>query len=92
MLRKICWLENLWVDLNSLEVEQVQHIDGYARGLWIEDGAPAFPVAEITISANLAEVLKGVEMVGNDLRFRRSTNGPTVKVAEMTIGGTTAKG
>jgi PmbA protein len=63
-----------------------------AFGLWIEDGEPAFPVAEITVSANLADLLKGVEMVGNDLRFLDDTNGPTVKVAEMTIGGTTAKG
>jgi len=63
-----------------------------AFGLWIEDGEPAFPVAEITVSANLADILKGVEMVGNDLRFLDDTNGPTVKVAEMTIGGTTAKG
>jgi len=63
-----------------------------AFGLWIEKGEVAFPVAEITISANLADILKGVEMVGNDLRFLDDTNGPTVKVAEMTIGGTTAKG
>jgi PmbA protein len=59
-----------------------------AFGLWIEKGEVAFPVAEITISANLADILKGIEMVGNDLRFLDSTSGPTVKVAEMTIGGT----
>jgi PmbA protein len=63
-----------------------------AFGLWIEDGKPVFPVAEITVSSNLADLLKGVEMVGNDLRFLDDTNGPTVKVAEMTIGGTAAKG
>lgn len=62
-----------------------------AFGLWIEKGEVAFPVAEITISANLADILKGIEMVGNDLRFLDSTNGPTVKVAEMTIGGTAKK-
>lgn len=60
-----------------------------AFGLWIEDGAPAFPVAEITISGNLADLLTNVEMVGNDLRFHGSINGPTVKVAEMSVGGTT---
>lgn len=63
-----------------------------AFGLWIENGELAFPVAEITISANLAGILQGVEMVGDDLRFLDDTNGPTVKVAEMTIGGTTAQG
>jgi PmbA protein len=63
-----------------------------AFGLWIEDGAPAFPVAEITISGNLADLLAGVEMVGNDLRFHGSTNGPTVKVAQMSVGGTSRAG
>jgi PmbA protein len=61
-----------------------------AFGLWIEKGQIAFPVAEITISANLATILKGIDMVGNDLVFHDQTNAPTIKVAEMTIGGTTA--
>jgi PmbA protein len=63
-----------------------------AFGLWIEEGAPAFPVAEITISGNLAQLLREVEMVGNDLSFRGSVNGPTVKVAEMSIGGISKAG
>lgn len=58
-----------------------------AFGLWIEKGEIAFPVAEITISGNLGQILKNVTMVGNDLRFRRATTGPTIKVAEMTVGG-----
>jgi PmbA protein len=58
-----------------------------AFGLWIEKGEIAFPVAEITISGNLGQILKGVAMVGNDLMFRRATTGPTIKVAEMTVGG-----
>ena len=63
-----------------------------AFGLWIEKGELAFPVAEITISANLADILKGIEMVGNDLVFHDQTNAPTIKVAQMTIGGTSEKG
>jgi PmbA protein len=59
-----------------------------AFGLWIEKGEVAFPVAEITISGNLGELLKGVEMVGNDLEFRQAVTGPTVKFAQMTVGGT----
>ena len=58
-----------------------------AFGLWIEKGEIAFPVAEITISGNLGKVLAGIEMVGNDLEFKDSVTGPTVKVDEMTIGG-----
>ncbi len=64
-----------------------------AFGLWIEKGEVAFPVAEITISGNLADVLKGVEMVGDDLELNDTIAGPTVKVAQMSIGGKgTAKG
>jgi len=59
-----------------------------AFGLWIEKGEIAYPVAEITISGNLGQVLKQIEMVGNDLTFRDATTGPTIKVAEMTVGGT----
>ena len=58
-----------------------------AFGLWIEAGEIAYPVSEITISGNLGEMLKNVEMVGNDLEFRGSICGPTVKVAEMTVAG-----
>jgi PmbA protein len=58
-----------------------------AIGLWIEKGEVAFPVAEITISGNLADVLKGVEMVGDDLELNDTIAGPTVKVAQMSIGG-----
>ncbi len=58
-----------------------------AYGLWIENGELTYPVAEITISGNLGELLKGIEMVGSDLTFKRSITAPTIKVAEMTVGG-----
>jgi PmbA protein len=58
-----------------------------AFGLWIEKGEIAYPVSEITISGNLGDMLKGVEMVGSDLEFRGSICGPTIKVAEMTVAG-----
>jgi len=58
-----------------------------AFGLWIEDGKLTYPVAEITISSNLGELLQDIEMIGNDLTFKRSTNAPTVKLKEMTISG-----
>lgn len=58
-----------------------------AYGLWIEKGELTYPVAEITISGNLGQLLKGIQMVGNDLLFKDSVTGPTIKVAEMTVGG-----
>lgn len=56
-------------------------------GLWIEKGEFAFPVAEITISGNLGQILNSIEMIGNDLDYKRSVTGPTILVAEMTVGG-----
>jgi PmbA protein len=58
-----------------------------AFGLWIENGEIAYPVSEITISGNLGQVLESIEMVGNDLEFRGSVAGPTIKVAEMLVAG-----
>jgi PmbA protein len=58
-----------------------------AFGLWIEDGAVAYPVSEVTISGNLGRVLESIEAVGTDLEFLSPVTGPTVKVAEMTVAG-----
>jgi len=58
-----------------------------AAGLWIENGKIAFPVAEITISGNLGEILNNIEMIGNDLKFNSSICSPTLKIAELTVGG-----
>jgi len=59
-----------------------------AFGLWIEKGEIAYPVSEVTISGNLGEILKNVEMVGSNLEFRGSVCGPTIKVSEMMVAGT----
>jgi len=58
-----------------------------AAGLWIDNGELAYPVEEITIAGNLRDMLAGVEMVGNDLRFRGATSAPTIKVGRMTVAG-----
>ena len=58
-----------------------------AFGLWIEDGRVAYPVTEITIAGHLGRVLESIEAVGTDLEFLNPITGPTVKVAEMTVGG-----
>lgn len=58
-----------------------------AFGLWIEKGALTFPVSEITVSANLGTMLKNVEMVGNDLEMRDTICAPTIKFADITVGG-----
>jgi PmbA protein len=58
-----------------------------AAGFWIEDGALAFPVSEVTISLNVDELWKRIDAVGSDLDMRTSTASPTLRVAKMTVAG-----
>ncbi len=58
-----------------------------ASGWWIEDGKLAFPVEEVTIAGNFREMLRGIEMIGNDLRFRGRVAAPTIKIDRMMVSG-----
>ena len=58
-----------------------------AAGMWIENGEFAFPVEEVTIAGNLAEMLNHVEMVGSDLEFRSAIAAPTLLVSGLTVAG-----
>jgi PmbA protein len=57
-----------------------------AAGFMIRDGAIAEPVAEITVAGNLLEMFAHLTPA-NDLRFRRGTDSPTVRVDGMTMAG-----
>ena len=59
-----------------------------AAGLWIENGELTYPVEEITIAGNLRDMLRGITMIGHDLRFRTATAAPTLKIERMTLAGT----
>ena len=59
-----------------------------AAGLWIENGEFAYPVSEVTIAANLLDMLSRISAIGSDLEFRGSTASPTLVIEEMTISGT----
>lgn len=58
-----------------------------AVGIWIEKGELAYPVEEITIAGNLTDMLRDIEMIGNDLEWRGSIAAPTVKIGRMTVAG-----
>ena len=58
-----------------------------AAGFWIENGEKTFPVAEVTISLNLDEILKRIDAVGSDLDLRSATASPTFRVSAMTLAG-----
>jgi PmbA protein len=58
-----------------------------ATGLWIENGVLTHAVEEVTIAGNLAEMLRNVTAIGNDLVFRGSVASPTIRIDGMTIAG-----
>ena len=57
-----------------------------AAGFMIRDGQLAEPVAEITVAGNLIDMFAHLTPA-NDLRFRRGTDAPTVRVEGMTLAG-----
>jgi PmbA protein len=59
-----------------------------AAGMWIEKGEFAYPVEEVTIAGNLAEMLNHIEMVGSDLEFRGALASPTLLISGLTVAGT----
>ena len=59
-----------------------------AAGMWIENGELAYPVEEVTIAGNLAEMLNHIEMVGSDLEFRSALASPTLLISGLTVAGT----
>jgi len=59
-----------------------------AAGMWIENGEFAYPVEEVTIAGNLADMLNHVEMVGSDLEFRGAIAAPTLLISGLTVAGT----
>jgi PmbA protein len=60
-----------------------------ARGFWIEGGARAFPVEEITVAGNLADLLRDVDRVASDLLWLGHLAAPSFRVAQLTVAGAT---
>jgi PmbA protein len=57
-----------------------------ASGFWIENGALAYPVSEITVSGNLLQMFRKLTPAG-DLEFRYGIDSPTVRIDGMTVAG-----
>jgi PmbA protein len=58
-----------------------------ASGFWVEQGALAYPVHEITIAGNLREMLRNIIAVGADVDTRGAIRCGSVVVEGMTIAG-----
>ena len=57
-----------------------------AAGFWIENGALAWPVSEITIAGNLTEMFQQLTPA-DDLEFRYGIDAPTLRIDGMTVAG-----
>lgn len=57
-----------------------------AAGFMIRNGELAEPVAEITIAGNLLEMFMHLTPA-NDLRLRRGTDAPTIRIEGLTLAG-----
>jgi PmbA protein len=58
-----------------------------ASGFWIENGAIAYPVHEITIAGNLRDMYQGIAALGTDLDVQGTIRCGSVLVEGMTIAG-----
>lgn len=76
-------LSGWWVGLSPVN----ETFSSAAMGFWIEDGEIAYPVRGISVGGTTLEMLRSIDMVGNDLEFLGGTSTPTFRVSEMAISG-----
>jgi len=58
-----------------------------ATGFWVENGAIAFPVEEITVAANLRDMFAGIVAVGSDVDPRSHVLTGSILIDRMTVAG-----
>ncbi len=58
-----------------------------ATGLRIADGGLGEPIREMTVASTIPDMLRGIEAVGDTLRWFSTVGTPPILVSEMTVGG-----
>lgn len=58
-----------------------------ASGYWVENGAIAYPVEEITVAGNLKHIFPGMAAIGADVVVRGGRRVGSVLIESMTVGG-----
>jgi PmbA protein len=58
-----------------------------ASGFWVREGRIEYPVEEITIAANLRDMLLGIRAIGADVDLRGNIRTGSVLVDRMTVAG-----
>lgn len=56
-----------------------------AAGFWVENGVIAHPVEEITIASNMADMLKMIVGIGNDVLVQSSKQVGSILIERMTV-------
>jgi PmbA protein len=87
MLRKL----NTGLLVTETLGQGVNYINGdYSRGAsgyWVENGVIAYPVEEITMAGNLAQMFKQIVAVGADQIRRGSKVSGSILIDEMMVAG-----
>tara|TARA_R110002049_G_scaffold15822_5_gene64172 strand:- start:4478 stop:5821 length:1344 start_codon:yes stop_codon:yes gene_type:complete len=58
-----------------------------ASGFWVENGEIQYPVEEITIAGNLADMFMNISAIGNDTDRRGNIQCGSILIENMTIAG-----
>lgn len=58
-----------------------------AAGFWVENGAVAYPVHEITIAGNLKDMFRQIVAVGSDVDARGGVRTGSILIEQMTVAG-----
>lgn len=58
-----------------------------AFGFWIENGEIQYPAEEITVAGNLKDMLKQIQLIGNDIDFRGNIKIGSILIEQMIIAG-----
>ncbi|WP_407331498.1 metalloprotease PmbA [Enterovibrio sp. 27052020O] len=58
-----------------------------AAGFWVENGEIQYPVSEITIAGNLADMYKQIVAVGADTEYRSQIQMGSILIESLKVGG-----
>ena len=58
-----------------------------AAGFWVENGEIQYPVEEITIAGNLADMFRGIAAIGRDVELRSTRQVGSILIDHMTVAG-----
>ncbi len=58
-----------------------------AAGFWVERGEIVYPVSEVTIAGNLAQMFKRIVAIGSDVDLRGAMRAGSVLLDALTVAG-----